>query len=313
MAADPWVRYMRRGEWERAWALGDTAMRELAGCDFRHVPRHLQYVWTGAPVEGRRVLVRCYHGLGDTLQFIRYIPALARVARGVVVWAQAALLPMLGQVPGIDVLLPLHDGTPDAEYEVDVELMELPRVLRLRPTELPTAVPYLRAEPLALTGSGSDPRPRIGLVWQGGDWNPERSMAFGAIAPLAAIPGIRPLIVQPLAAEAGWDGRTGEYPGEFDIPAFARLLASLDLLVTIDSMPAHLAGAMGIPTWLLLHHDPDWRWMEGREDSPWYPDMRLFWQQEPGDWDSVVARVAGALEAQRDSIQATSRPSRPRW
>ena len=304
---------MRRGEWERAWELSDAGLRERAGRPCHHLPRHLQHVWTGAPIEDQRVLVRCYHGLGDTLQFIRYVPRLAELAASVVVWAQPKLLPLLEQVPGIDQLLPLHDGTPETEYDVDVELMELPHVLRCRPADLPTRVPYLQAEPLALPRAAADPRPRIGLVWQGGDWNPERSMAFGAIAPLAAIPGIRPLIVQPLAAEAGWDGRTGEYPGEFDIPAFARLLAALDLLVTIDSMPAHLAGAMGIPTWLLLHHDPDWRWMEGREDSPWYPDMRLFRQQEPGDWDSVVARVAGALEAQRDSIQATSRPSRPRW
>lgn len=303
---------MRRGEWERAWALSDAGVRERAGRPCHHLPRHLQHVWTGGPVEGRRVLVRCYHGLGDTLQFIRYVPRLAQVARSVVVWAQPKLLPLLEQVPGIDQLLPLHDGTPEADYDVDVELMELPHVLRCRPEDLPSRVPYLRAEPLDLPGDASDARLRIGLVWRGGDWNPERSMAFEAIAALAALAGIRTLIVQPQAGEAGWDGRTGEYLGEFDIPAYARLLSALDLLVTIDSMPAHLAGALGVPTWLLLHHEPDWRWMEGRDDSPWYPGMRLFRQRVPGDWNGVIERVAAALAAQRDSIQATSRPSLPR-
>lgn len=309
---DPWTRHMRRGEWERAWELSDAGLPQRAARPCHHLPRHLQYVWTGAAVEGRRVLVRCYHGLGDTLQFIRYVPRLAALASEVVVWAQPGLLPLLGQVPGISRLLPLHDGTPEVEYDVDVELMELPHVLRSRPDQLPTRVPYLHAEPLELPRDGHDDRTRVGVVWQGGDWNPERSMAFGTIAPLARLPGVRLLIVQPQAVAAGWDGNTGEFLGEFDIPAYARALAALDLLVTIDSMPAHLAGALGVPTWLLLHHDPDWRWMEGRDDSPWYPGMRLFRQRAPGDWAGVIGAVRAALSAQRGSIHATSRPSRPR-
>lgn len=312
MANDPWMRHMRRGEWEQAWKLGDASLPERAARPCHHLPRHLQYVWTGEPVSGRRVLVRCYHGLGDTLQFIRYVPRLAELAAEVVVWAQPGLLPLLRQVPGISRLLPLHDGTPGVDYDVDVELMELPHVLRCRPTDLPTRVPYLHADPLELPSDGGSDRLRVGLVWQGGDWNPERSMAFETIAPLARVPGIRLLVVQPQAVAAGWDGRTGEYLGEFPIPAYASVLAALDLLLTIDSMPAHLAGALGVPTWLLLHHDPDWRWMEGRADTPWYPDMRLFRQRAAGDWAGVVEEVGATLTDQRDSIQATSRPKRPR-
>lgn len=292
---DPWTRHMRRGEWERAWQVSDAGLPARAASPCHHLPRHLQYVWTGAPLEGRRVLVRCYHGLGDTLQFIRYVPLLAQRAAEVTVWAQPGLLPLLGQVPGIDRLLPLHDGAPEVDYDVDVELMELAHVFRSTPDDLPGQAPYLRAGPHGLPGP--DSRPRIGLVWRGGDWNPERSMEFGQIAPLARLPGVRALIVQPQAHDAGWDGCTGEYPGEFGIPAYASVLSALDLLVTIDSMPAHLGGALGVPTWVLLHHEPDWRWMEGRDDSPWYPGMRLFRQRAAGDWEGVVHEVMAALAA----------------
>ncbi|MCE7032275.1 hypothetical protein LY625_06520 [Lysobacter sp. GX 14042] len=286
---------MRRGEWEQAWQVGDAGLPARAARPCHHLPRHLQYVWTGAPLEGRRVLVRCYHGLGDTLQFIRYVPLLAQRAAEVAVWAQPGLLPLLAQVPGIDRLLPLHDGDAEVDYDVDVELMELAHVFRSTPDDLPGRVPYLHAEPHGLPGP--DVRPRIGLVWRGGDWNPARSMDFRQIAPLAGLPGVRALIVQPQARDAGWDGCTGEYPGEFGIPAYASVLSALDLLVTIDSMPAHLGGALGVPTWVLLHHEPDWRWMEGRDDSPWYPGMRLFRQRAAGDWAGVVDQVMAALAA----------------
>src|SRR3954471_10067735 len=117
--ADPWMQHMRRGDWERAWALSDSLLPIRAARSCAHLPRHLQYLWTGAPLRGKRVLVRCYHGLGDTLQFIRYAPLLRAIAAEVIVWAQPALLPLLRTVEGIDRLLPLHDGAPDVDYDVD--------------------------------------------------------------------------------------------------------------------------------------------------------------------------------------------------
>jgi len=290
---DPWTAHMRCGEWERAWSIGDAGLPARAAADDGHLPRHLQHVWTGAPLTGKRVLVRCYHGLGDTLQFIRYMPMLRAIASEVIVWAQPKLLPLLAEVDGIDTLLPLHDGVPGVDFDVDVEVMELAHVFRSTPATVPRGIPYLRADPVALPADAR--RPAIGLVWQGGDWEPARSMPFDAVAPLVdAAPGTV-FIVQPGARVAGWDGRRGRYLGEFDLAAYAGVLQALDLLVTIDSMPAHLGGALGVPTWTLLHHDPDWRWMDGRDDSPWYPGMRLFRQPAPGDWDGVVADVAAAL------------------
>lgn len=289
---DPWTRHMRAGEWARAWALCDADLpaRRQHPCWDR--PRHLQSIWTGEPLAGRRVLVRCYHGLGDTLQFIRYVPLLREIAAEVIVWAQPGLLPLLQGMDGIDRLLPLHDGAPAVAYDVDVEVMELAHVFRTTPDTVPGTTPYLDADPLPLA---RDPRPAVGLVWQGGDWDPGRALSWAQVAPLARLQGVRCCILQPQAHAAGWDGSAGEWLGEFDLAAYARALRAMDLVVTIDSMPAHLAGALGVPTWTLLREWADWRWMEAREDTPWYPCMRLFRQSRDGDWDDVVARVAAAL------------------
>lgn len=292
--ADPWTRHMLDGEWERAWALCDADLPRRAATPCWHLPRHEQFVWTGAPLAGRRVLVRCYHGLGDTLQFIRYLPMLKRVAAETIVWAQPKLLPLLAGMRGIDRLLPLHDGSPGVDYDVDVEVMELAHVFRSTPSTLPADTPYLEATPLALA---PDPRPTVGLVWQGGDWDPARALDWASVRPLARLEGVRCVILQPGAHAAGWDGRTGTWLGEFALADYARALKAMDLLVTIDSMPAHLAGALGVPTWTLLRAEHDWRWMRGRDDSPWYPRMRLFRQRREGDWDELVGRVAAALRA----------------
>lgn len=297
-AGDPlraWMRHMRRGEWEQAWTITDRELPLRAARPCWHWPRHLQYVWTGTPLAGRRVLVRCYHGLGDTIQFIRYAHPLRAVAREVVVWAQPKLLPLLEGMTGIDRLLPLHDGAPEADYDVDVEVMELAHVFRSTPATVPAAIPYLHAEPMPLPSAGHGPA--VGLVWKAGDWNGQRSIPLGLLEPIARMPGIRLFILQPDAAAAGWRGQFGTFAGELDLAAYARALRAMDLLVSVDSMPAHLGGALGVPTWTLLGADADWRWMEGREDTPWYPGMRLFRQEREGDWSPLLARVGDELAA----------------
>lgn len=290
-----WIRHMRRGEWEQAWRITDQQLPARAAQPCWHWPRHLQYVWTGEPIEDRRVLVRCYHGLGDTIQFIRFLPLLRARASETIVWVQPKLIPLLESMDGIDRLLPLHDGTPEAEYDIDVELMELPHVFRTTLATLPARVPYLQVEPMPLPRSGD--RPAVGLVWKAGDWDERRNIPPGLLAPFAALHGIDLFVMQPGAVEAGWYGEFGIHPGEFGIPEYARAVAAMDLLITIDSMPAHLGGALGVPTWTLLPAEADWRWLEAREDSPWYPGMRLFRQERAGDWAPVIARVARKLHA----------------
>ena len=311
-AADPWGWHMRRGEFEQAWQVSDAVLRGRAGIPCWHLPRHLQYVWNGTPLKGQRVLVRCYHGLGDTLQFIRYAPLVKVIAREVIVWAQPALLPLLGTLRGIDRLLPLHDGEPHCDYDVDVEVMELAHVFRSTPSTLPADVPYLHAEPLDIRSA--DDRAdtaclRVGVFWRAGDWDPRRSIALERFAPLAALPGVR-LHVLRRDDVPGRDARIHVLDVPDDIVGTARVMRGLDLVLTVDSMTAHLAGALGVPAWTLLHTDPDWRWMLGREDSPWYPTLRLFRQKVEGDWDEVLGRVARELEGA--SSVSSARAARPR-
>src|SRR5881394_1008873 len=116
MHSDPWTWHMRRGEFERAWAISDAVLERRRGQTASHLPRHEQWIWNGTLLDGKRVLVRCYHGLGDTIQFIRYVAVLKSVASRVIVWMQPPLIPLFASLAGIDELLPLHDGTPDCEY-----------------------------------------------------------------------------------------------------------------------------------------------------------------------------------------------------
>jgi hypothetical protein len=299
-----WMRAMRRGDFAAAWRFGDAVLHAHAGTPSWHLPRHEQWVWDGTPLDGRRVLIRCYHGLGDTLQFIRYAPLVRRIAAEVTVWAQPALIPLLRTAAGIDRLLPLHDGACEAACDVDVEVMELAHVFRSTEDTLPAEVPYLHADPAPIERDG---RLRVGIVWQSGDWDDRRSIPFPLLAPLAEIPGVALHVLQ---RGAGLDERPdgfGVDSGSDDVTECARVMKALDLVVTVDSMPAHLGGALGVPVWTLLHADADWRWMEGREDSPWYPTMRLLRQRAGGEWEPVIARVAAGLREMAERRETETR------
>ncbi len=290
---ESWMRHMRRGQFEEAWKVSDRVLESGFGKTCWHLPRHFQYVWTGVPLAGKRVLVRCYHGLGDTIQFVRYMPLVKAIAAEVIVWAQPSLIPLLQTIPGIDRLLPLHDGAPEAEFDVDVEIMELPHVFRTTLETIPNDVPYLHVEPFPLP---RDERFAVGIVWQAGDWNENRSVPFHLLTPLAKISDVSIYILQRDAELAGWHKGFGTITGGENPLEDARIMCSLNLLISVDTMTVHLAGALGVPVWNLLYADADWRWMENRKDSPWYPSMRLFRQERRGEWESVVAAVATELE-----------------
>jgi len=287
-----WMRHMREGDWEAAWRVSDAVLRSHAGEPCWHLPRHEQWIWDGTPLDGKRVLIRCYHGLGDTLQFIRFAPRVKEIAAEVTVWAQPSLIPLLRTARGIDRLLPLHDGDVGIDYDVDVEVMELSHVFRSTPETLPADVPYLHADPAPLETSG---RLAVGIIWKAGDWDERRNVPYPLLAPLADIPGVELHLLQRGSGLAERREGFGILSGSDDPTEAARVMRALDLVVSIDSMPAHLAGALGVPVWTLLHADPDWRWMRDRDDTPWYPTMRLFRQERPGDWETVIARVADEL------------------
>ena len=291
-AGKAWMAHIRRGDFAAAWRVSDAVLRGRGGESCAHLPRHEQWVWNGAPVDGKRVLVRCYHGLGDTLQFIRFAAPLREVAREVIVWAQPELIPLLSTARGIDRILPLHDGAPDAAFDVDVEVMELAHLFRSTPATLPSAVPYLHADPAPLARDG---RLGVGVVWRAGDWDERRSIPPALLSPLAELSGVTIHVLQRGSGLHERPPGFGVLSGSDDVLETARAMKALDLVISVDSMPAHLAGALGVPVWTLLHADPDWRWMQGRDDSPWYPTMRLFRQPRAGDWAAVIARVAAEL------------------
>jgi hypothetical protein len=287
---------MRAGRFAEAWAISDLAQQLRADVDCSTWPRHEQFIWRGEPLEGRRVLVRCYHGLGDTLQFVRFLPRVRRMAQEITLWVQPSLMPLLVEGSGADHVIPLHDGDLDIPRDVDVELCELMHVLRVTPDTLVDEIPYLRvARPQA---NSSCPRPlRAGVVWAAGDWDGSRSIPCAALAPLGAVADIDWLVMQRGPALGQWCHPFGSIPAIDSILDEARILASLDLLITVDTCSAHLAGALGIPVWTLLPHAADWRWMRDRSDTPWYPTMRLFRQPRPGAWGAALREVERELRA----------------
>jgi hypothetical protein len=290
-SADPWMTAMRRGEFETAWQISDEvlAKRREQRVDCSRWPRHQQFIWDGSPLRDRHVLVRCYHGFGDSIQFVRLLEPLRGLAQEITLWVQPALLELMREVRGVDHLLALHDSAPDVAHDVDMELMEVAHALRVHEAQLPGRIPYLH---VASTERTLDPRAfNVGLAWQSGDWNERRSIPTAMLRRLADVPNVRFHSLQfPLQA-LPFDADTMACA---DIYRMAQRMSHLDLVISVDTMVAHLAAALALPTWLLLNRDADWRWQVGRSDSPWYPTMRLF-RQTSTPWAPVLEQAHAAL------------------
>jgi len=294
---------MLDGDFERAWIVSDAVMQARVGKSCTELPHHLRWLWDGTPFAGRDVLVRCWHGLGDTLQFIRFVPQLAARARRVAIEAQPTLLPLLRSVSGVCSLHSLGAAVPACE--VEIESMELPHALRIELGDLPGRIPYLEPPAGVTRDPPSDRRRRsaplrVGLVWAGGDWRRERSVPPNFLLPLTQLPielfalQLGPALQDPHAC-ALIETMHGGIPADATICDTAQAIRTLDLVISIDSMIAHLAGALARPVWTMLDAQSDWRWMRHRSDSPWYPTMRLFRQPRPGAWKAVVEEVTLAL------------------
>ncbi len=287
-----WLRFMRRGDYARAWQISDQVLIERRGRSCGDLPRHERYCWDGTPLNNKRVLIRCYHGLGDTLQFIRYAPWVGRIANTVQVAPQPELIPLLRRMAndGIEFV-----GDDFAAFDAEIEVMELPHIFRTTLATVPRQIPYVDAERAPLQRAA---RLEIGLVWRAGKgWDARRSIPTAQLRPLAAVADMRIHLLQTREdcsdLPAGF-GVMGQREQLADLASFMR---ALDLVISVDSMPAHLAGALGVPIWNLLHADADWRWMENRDSSPWYPTMRLFRQVTSGDWPGVINRVTAELRS----------------
>jgi len=280
--------------------------------------------WEGArradwPHRDARLMVYGDQGMGDVIQFIRYLPFIAERCAGehiVLVCAQQLhplLRPYLDRVaPGAE-LVPL--GAPTPGVAMMVPLSAVPRLAGTRLDTIPGPSPYLHADPAAAAAwrARLDARLppgrhlRVGLIWSGNPQqgnNPIRAMPLAHLAPLTEIDGIALVALQKgeaaeaqLAAYSGRAPLISIGPELNDFADTAACLAGLDLLVATDTGPVHLAGAMGVPTFLMLARGADWRWLRGRSDSPWYPSLRLFRQPASGEWPAVVAAVAEAVTA----------------
>jgi hypothetical protein len=297
-----WFAAMRRGDWEAAWRATDRievprrARQRQPG--FERRPEELR--WDGTPTAGRTVLVRCEHGLGDTLQFMRFVPQLQ--AAHVHFMVQPHLLALLRGAPGLGEVRNYWTDDPLPAHDVDVEVMELPYALRMTLPRLPPPYPHLAAQ---LRGQPpfvppDDGRLRVGLLWASSDWDATRAIPLPALAALFALQEVRFFSLQqgaaandPLLDRFGIERLS---PRTQQVEQAAAAMCALDLVIAIDGMPAHLAATLGRPTWVLLKHEADWRWMDSRTDSPWYPTMRLFRQPRPGAWEALAQEVAGALQ-----------------
>jgi Tfp pilus assembly protein PilF len=291
-------------DYELRWEANNTARPGQPG-----VP-----LWQGEPLAGKHLLLLAEQGFGDTLQFIRYAPLLARQGGTVTLACSRHLSRLMRRVDGLAAVVDDPGDEPAVDFQLP--LMSLPHRLGTRLETIPADLPYLEADPAdrALWAERlAGPRARrVGLVWAGAPrpempWAHEidrrRSLPLSVLAPLGAVPGVRLISLQmgPPAAQlaSAPPGLVLENPmtAVTDFADTAAIVANLDLVIAADTAVAHLAGGLGVPVWVLSRFDGCWRWLADRDDSPWYPGLRLFRQQAPGDWASVVADVASALGA----------------
>jgi tetratricopeptide (TPR) repeat protein len=272
--------------------------------------------WRGEPLSGRSIVVYSEQGLGDTIQFVRFLPALTRMGAKLTFLCHPNLIRLFRPlVAGFEIVPLVDHGT---RFDFKCALMSLPLHLKADPAEFGARVPYLAAEAERIArwrdrigGHGF----KVGLCWQGnpkGRIDEGRSIPLEKYQPLSSVPNVRLISLQKTDGLEQLQrlpaGMTVETLGEFDPgdDAFvdsAAIMQCLDLIITSDTAVPHLAGALGRHCWVALKHIPDWRWMLERKDSPWYPSLQLFRQKAPGDWDSVIIAMAEALQglARRDA------------
>ncbi len=312
---------LMRGDLAEGWDEYEWRLRSSE----RKGPRFPEIPWQGESLAGKHIYVQAEQGFGDTLQFARYMPLLAARAGKVTLRVHQQLVRLLREsLPGITVLGDRGDPTP---YQCDAVLLSLPRLFKTRLETIPANVPYLRPPPAAAqhwkARLAKMAGLKIGVVWAG---NPEhvndsrRSLDLTRLAPLFAVPGTSFVSLQfgPRTADLKQlkKSKTGkiaieEVAAEFeDFVDTAAAICALDLVITVDTSVAHVAGAVGKPVWVLLPWVTDWRWLLNREDNPWYPTMRLFRQASPvipspasaggnakGDWTDVISRIEAELRA----------------
>jgi hypothetical protein len=274
-----WTCWMLLGEFERAWRESDAV-----GASFNRETMR----------RAKSVSIRCLRGFGDAIQFLRYAPALSAQTGSVTVHAPRAMHPLLRRLQSVDRVLTLEEKS---SCDGDMECSDLPYFFRTAPDDIPSAADFAwnRVEHNAVAQYQ-----RIGIVWAAGEWNPARSLPVESLRSLAAIPGVVLHSLQRLphlpSGSPGVPDFLYNLEGETQsIVATAEAILDLDLIISVDTMVAHLAASLDKPVWLLLPWHGDWRWMLTRGDSPWYPGMRILRQPREGDWIPVIEKVRAML------------------
>ncbi len=298
--------WLAMGEFARGWA----GYEHRIDCEQFDVRKFPQPRWDGSSLGQRTLLIHSEQGLGDTIQFIRYWRMAAKRGGKVIVAAQSALIPLLA-ASGVANLVPSEGPLPP--FDVHAPLMSLPQIFGTRIDSVPLDLPYLAAEParierwrdyLQATGGL-----KVGIVWQGRrEYRTDhlRSVPLVALAPLAGVPGVQLISLQKAPGSEQLESADAAPLGVVDLArsldneggAFmdtAAVMKCLDLVISTDTAVAHLAGALAVPVWVALCASPEWRWMLARDDSPWYPTMRLFRQTKLGHWSDVFERMAEEL------------------
>jgi tetratricopeptide (TPR) repeat protein len=311
-----------QAHWNRAvaWLLSENFQQGWREYEWRWrrpdspPPAFPQPRWDGTLFPQQTLLVYAEQGLGDTLQFVRYLPQVAARGQHVVLACQPALVRLLHTCPGVQTLV-VKDRLEmaDQSFDLHIPLLSLPGIFETTAATIPAEVPYLTAEPELVqqwhTRLGAEQAFRVGLVWAG---NPShkndrnRSCTLATLAPLARLPHLTLFSLQTGPAAGQIDQLSpsmalhdvGRTLGDF--ADTAAVIAHLDLVITVDTAVAHLAGAMGKPVWTLLPFAPDWRWGQHSAHTPWYPTMRLFRQPAPGAWEAVCQSVVEALTSLLD-------------
>ncbi len=294
--------WLQMGDFARGWAEHEWRLK----CPKTAPPPIPRPAWDGSPLDGRAILLYAEHGLGDALQFVRYAPLVQERGGRVIVACRRPLVRLLATCRGVEQVI--TEGETLTEFDVYALFMALPGLFRTTLANIPAQVPYLTPDPAAVAGwrgaLGPAAECKIGIAWQG---NPEfgrdhhRSFRLAQLEPLARLEGVRLYSLQvgvgrdQLAEVAGRFPMTDLGDRLVDFMDTAAVVTNLDLVIAPDTAVAHLAGALGVPVWLALPFACDWRWLADRDDSPWYPTMRLFRQERWGDWDEVFQRMAGEL------------------
>lgn len=291
---------LRRGEFLAGWK--EHEWRWLWSA-FPSPRRNFQQpLWHGEEIRGSRILLHAEQGLGDALQFLRYVPMVVERGARVVLEIHPELRRLVGDFPGVEQVLSRGEQLPS--FDLHCPLMSLPYAFGTTLDTVPAKVPYLKAPSTIPAWIKENPmdRLKVGLVWAGNPKNKidhKRSVPLSSLAQLCAMEGVEFYSLQRGAGLKEIETVPFRFlamePASGDFTDTAAAVAALDLILTVDTSIAHLAGALGKPVWILLAKVPDWRWMLDGEDSPWYPTARLFRQEVSGEWDLVVTKVAAEL------------------